>query len=75
MKFVSAKPLSNLKTAARKLIEIANGVEAVQDSPIHIEKVNGPFLFRSWERPINTGLGRSMRLSLAGSCCTRAARI
>ena len=47
MKFVSvAKPLSDPETAARKLIEIANGVEAVQDSRIHIEKVNGPFLFQ-----------------------------
>ena len=33
------------KTAARKLIEIASGVEAAQDGRIHIEKVNGPFPF------------------------------
>jgi hypothetical protein len=45
MKYVKASPLSDLETAARKLIEIANGVEAVQDGRIHIEKVNGPFLF------------------------------
>ena len=38
-------PLSDRETAARTLIEIANGVEAVQDSRIHIEKVNGTFLF------------------------------
>jgi hypothetical protein len=44
-KFVEAKPLSDPATAARKLIEIASGVEAVQDGRIHIEKVNGPFLF------------------------------
>jgi hypothetical protein len=30
--------------AARKLIEIANGVEAVQDGRIYIERVNAPFL-------------------------------
>jgi hypothetical protein len=30
--------------AARKLVEIANGVEAVQDSRIYIELINGPFL-------------------------------
>jgi hypothetical protein len=30
--------------AARKLIEIANTVEAVQDGRIYIERVNGPFL-------------------------------
>jgi len=38
-------PLSDPETAARKLIEIANSVEALQDGRIHIEKVNGPFLF------------------------------
>ena len=45
-KFVEASPLSDPETAARKLIEIANGVEAVQEGRIHIEKVNGPFLFQ-----------------------------
>lgn len=49
MKFVSARPLSDPETAARKLI--ANGVEAVQDSRIHIEKVNGPFLFQVMGTP------------------------
>jgi hypothetical protein len=29
---------------ARKPIEIANDVEAVQDGPISIERVNAPFL-------------------------------
>ena len=45
MKYVEPSPLSDPATAARKLIEIANGVEAVQDGRIHIEKVNGAFLF------------------------------
>ena len=44
-RFVEASPLSDPEAAARKLIEIANGVEAVQDGRIHIEKVNGTFLF------------------------------
>ena len=43
-KFVEPNPLSDPETAARKLIEIANGVEALQDGRIHIEKINGPFL-------------------------------
>jgi hypothetical protein len=30
--------------AARKLVEIANGVEAVQDGRIYVERVNEPFL-------------------------------
>lgn len=44
-KYVEPSPLSDPETAARKLIEIANGVEAIQDGRIHIEKVNGPFLY------------------------------
>ena len=46
MKYVETSPLSDPETAARKLIEIANGVEAAQDGRIHIEKINGPFLFQ-----------------------------
>jgi hypothetical protein len=45
VKYVETSPLSDPETAARKLVEIASGVEAVQDGRIHIEKVNGPFLF------------------------------
>jgi hypothetical protein len=44
MKFVENSPLSDPDTAARRLIEIANGVPPIQER-IHIEKVNGPFLF------------------------------
>jgi len=46
VKYVEPSPLSDPETAARKLIEIASGVEAVQDGRIHIEKINGPFLFQ-----------------------------
>lgn len=45
-KFVEANPLSDPQAAARKLMEIANGVEPVMDGRIHVEKVNGPFLFQ-----------------------------
>jgi hypothetical protein len=45
MKSIEPNPLSNPEAAARKLIEIANGVERVQEGRIHVEKVNGPFPF------------------------------
>ena len=45
MKFAAVRPYANPEAAARKLIEIANSVEAVQDGRIHIELINGPFLF------------------------------
>jgi hypothetical protein len=44
MKFIETRPLANPDLAARKLIEIANGIEAVQDGRIYIERVNVPFL-------------------------------
>ena len=44
MKFVEANPFADPDAAARKLVEIANTVEAVQDGRIFIERVNEPFL-------------------------------
>jgi len=35
----------------QKLLEIANSVEAIQDGRIHIEKINGPFLFEHGGKP------------------------
>jgi hypothetical protein len=44
MKFVESRPFADPDLAARKLVKIANGVEAVQDGRIYIERVNAPFL-------------------------------
>ena len=44
MKFVKRHPFADPDAAARKVIEIANGVEAAQDGRIFIERVNEPFL-------------------------------
>jgi len=45
MKFVAAHPFADPEVAARKLIELANAFEPIQDGRIYIEKINGPFLF------------------------------
>jgi hypothetical protein len=44
MKFTTERPYSAPEVAARKLLEIANSVEAVQDGRIFIELINWPFL-------------------------------
>jgi hypothetical protein len=44
MKFATPRPFADPEAAARKLIEIANTAESVQDGRIHIELVNLPFL-------------------------------
>ena len=51
MKFVPNRPYSDPESAARKIVEIANGVEVVQDGRIYIELINGPFLFREKGTP------------------------
>ena len=43
-KFMAARPFADPDAAARKIIEIANDVEAVQNGRIYIERVNAPFL-------------------------------
>jgi hypothetical protein len=57
VKYVQTTPLSDPATVARKLIEIASGVEAVQDGRIHIEKINGPFLFEIKGTPAEYSAG------------------
>ena len=45
MKFVEKRPFADPDAAARKLLELANAFEPIQDGRIYIEKINGPFLF------------------------------
>jgi len=51
MKFATDRPYADPEKAARKLLEIANAAEAVQDGRIPIEKINAPFLFRERATP------------------------
>lgn len=44
IKFTADPLFANADAAARKLVEIANDAEAVQDGRIYIERVNAPFL-------------------------------
>ena len=44
MKFVSQSHFADPDAAARKLVQIANASEAVQDGRIYIELINNPFL-------------------------------
>jgi hypothetical protein len=45
VKFAADRPYADPEAAMRKLLEIAAGVEPVQESRIYIELTNGPFLF------------------------------
>jgi hypothetical protein len=46
MKFVADRPFADPDAAARKLLELANAFEPIQDGRIYIEKINEPFLYQ-----------------------------
>ena len=45
MKLTADRPFADPDKAARRLLEHAHAFEPIQDGRIHIEKLNGPFLF------------------------------
>ena len=69
MKFAEPHPFADPDAAARKLVEIANGVEAVQDGRIFVEAINEPFLTVVAS---NSAPGSSAPLRSAGYCGMRA---
>ena len=62
MRFVEARPFANPEAAARKLLEIANSVEPVQDGRIHIEKIDWPFLSEFKGSPAEYGAGLKLAI-------------
>jgi hypothetical protein len=45
MKHAEERPYADPEAVARKLVELAASVEAVQDGRIYIERINAPFMF------------------------------
>jgi hypothetical protein len=62
MKFVADRPFADPDAAARKLMELANAFEPVQDGRIYIEKINEPFLYQLKGTPAEykAGLDRAI---------------
>jgi hypothetical protein len=61
--FAADRPYGDPERAARKLIEIANAVEAIQDGRIHIENINGPFLFEFKGSPAEYSAGLDLAIT------------
>ena len=61
-KFVNPRPYADTEVAARKIVEIANAFQPVQDGRIYIEKINGPMLFTEKATPAEyrAGLDRAI---------------
>jgi hypothetical protein len=62
MKYAADRPFAEPEKAARKLLEIANEIEAVQDGRIHIEKLNGSFLFTHGGSPAEYTAGLTLAI-------------
>jgi hypothetical protein len=62
MKFAEPRPYADPEKAARRLLEIANSIEPVQDGRIHIEKINGPFLSQDKASPAEYGAGMKLAI-------------
>ena len=63
MKYAALRPYADPEKAARKLLEIANAIEAVMDGRIHIEKINGSFLFKEGGTPAEYTAGLDLAIA------------
>ncbi|MBB4362158.1 hypothetical protein GGD65_003183 [Bradyrhizobium sp. CIR18] len=64
MKLAIDRPYSDPEAAARKLIELAKSIEAVQDGRIHIEKINAPFLSKSGCKATGSEFGAGIKCAV-----------
>jgi hypothetical protein len=63
VKYTADRPFADPEKAARKILEIANTVEPIQDGRIHIEKINRPFLFKEGGSPAEYGAGLELAIA------------
>ena len=62
MRFAKPRPYADPEVAMKKLLEIANSVEPIQDGRIHIEKINGPFLYDHGGKPAEYTAGMNLAI-------------
>lgn len=62
-KFVADRPFADPEAAAGKLMELARAFEPVQEGRIHIEKINGPFLFEFKGTPAEYKAGLDLAIA------------
>jgi hypothetical protein len=63
VKFAEPRPYADPEAAMQKVLEIASTVEPVQDGRIHIEKINGPFLFEHGGKPAEYTTGMTLAIA------------
>jgi len=62
MNLIEPRPYADPDVAARKIVELANAIETIQDGRIYIEEINGPFLYQLKGTPAEykAGLDRAI---------------
>jgi hypothetical protein len=60
MKYTDPRPYADPERAARRIVELAQAVEPVQDGRTHVEKINGPFLFQDGGKPAEYSAGMAL---------------
>jgi hypothetical protein len=68
MKYTAPRQWADPEAAARKLLEITHATEPVQDGRIHIEKLNGPFLFKEGGSPAEYQAGLELAKTRGRLC-------
>jgi hypothetical protein len=63
MSYIEPRPYADPEAAMRKLLELANAVEPVQDARIHIEKINGPMLYQHKATPAEYKAGLDLAIA------------
>ena len=62
MKLTADRPFADPDKAARRLLEHAHAFEPIQDGRIHIEKINGPFLYIDRGSPTEYSAGLKLAI-------------
>jgi hypothetical protein len=63
MKHAEARPYADPEAAARKLLDLAAGVQPINDR-VHIEKINGPFLSKTGCNASGPEFGAGIRFAI-----------
>jgi hypothetical protein len=63
MKFIEPRHYADPEAAMRKILEIANAAEPVQDARIHIEKINGRMLYQHKATPAEYKAGLDLAIA------------
>ena len=62
MKYSEARPSLIPRGPRARIVEIASTVEPVQDGRLHVELINGPFLFKDKGSPAEYGAGMALAI-------------